>query len=278
MRLMIVGANGNLGTELRRQTRHEVVAVGRREWESLGAAEFANVGAVVHAASDLRSSVAEHPTTVLESELMVTARLLERMRDYGVPRLLYVSSCAVYGRADDTGEDGACQPLTINGQTKLLNERIIAEFCDRHRIDWESYRVFNTFGGADRFSVVSRIVEASHSGQAIRIHNQGQDVRDFVHVADVAAILLAMLERRPDCRVVNIGTGCPTRVGELIAAALEADPRLQVGFVAAGPEVHRSVANLHRLRAAIGPYPFRSVLDYIRETLRAEAPSLPSHS
>lgn len=275
---MIIGAYGNLGTELRRQTRHDVIPVGRAEWENLGASDFAGVDAVVHAASDLRSPLTERPVALFQSELMVTARLLERMRDYGVPRLMYVSSCAVYGASENTAEDEPCRPVTVNGHTKLLNEKIIAEFCGRHGIQWEACRVFNTFGGADHFSVVSRILEASRRHQPIRVHNGGNDERDFIHVADVAAILLTLLERQPTGRFLNVGTGQPTRIGALIATAQEENPHLMVEYAEGGAGVNRSVAKTERLRACVGDFAFKAVLDYLRETIRVDAETCPSHS
>lgn len=271
MKLMVIGARGNLGSELCRQATGPVVAVGRREWADLTARDLAGVDVVIHAAADLRTPVSEQPSAVLRSGPLVTARLLELMGEHGTPRLMCVSSCAVYGTAPAIEDATPYCPLTINGQLNLLNERLIEAYCCTHGIEWETYRLFNTFGGMDRFSIVARIIEAALEGKPLTIHNHGRSQRDFVHVADIASILLAMAERRPPYQRINIGTGLGTSISDLIAAAREFHPGLVVRFDATPDPVAISVADTGRLLTCIGPRHFISVLDTLRATLGAPA-------
>ncbi len=272
MKLMVIGARGNLGSELCRQSAHPVIAVGRREWETMTDIDLLDVDVVIHAAADLYTPVSEHPADVIDSGPMLTARLLELLGTHKTPRLMYVSSCAVYGDGATTEDGAPCCPLTINGQINLLNENLIEAYCNRRNIHWESYRLFNTFGGNDRFSVVNRILAAARQGKAITIHNNGCSLRDFVHVADVASILLEMAERRPPYQRINIGTGHGTSIGDLIAAARDFHPGLAVRFDATPDPVAVSVADTERLFACIGPHHhFISVLDTLRATLGAPA-------
>lgn len=271
MKLMVIGAYGNLGSELRRQSPDPVVAVGRQEWADLTARDLTGVDVVIHAAADLHTSVSEHPSTVLRSGPLVTARLLELMGEQGGGRLMYVSSCAVYGAARAVEDSLPCCPLTINGQINLLNESLIEAYCNHHGIEWETYRLFNTFGGVDRFSVVGRIIAAAREGKPLTIHNNGRSQRDFVHVADVAAILLEMAARRPPYRRINVGTGRATCIGDLVAAAQESHPWMNVRVDATPDPVAVSVADTGRLLACVGPRRFTSVLEVLREALGAQA-------
>jgi nucleoside-diphosphate-sugar epimerase len=275
MKVMILGGYGNLGQELCRMAGHDVLPVGRREWRSLTPGMLAGVDVVIHAASDLRSDIAENPAAVLESEVMVTAWLLDLMRDCRIPRLMYVSSCAVYGAEETTETNTSISPVTINGQLKLLNERVIEGFCRRHGVTREIYRVFNTFGGADHFSVVSRIIDAAKQGKLLTVHNGGQGIRDFIHAADVAAILTGFLDRPPPYSCVNIGTGRPTRIGDLVGIAQRECPGLQVRHVSGKEGIARSVADTTRLLSCIGKYEFHSVADFLQTTLQAAAVDIP---
>jgi nucleoside-diphosphate-sugar epimerase len=150
---------------------------------------------VLHAASDLKTPVTHHPAAVLDANLMTTMRLLEACREHGVTKFAFISTCAVYGENVDTSEDAPCCPVTINGITKLLNERIVQAFCAESGIDCQIYRVFNMYGGNDRFSILrlkiesSSVMEAAYSRADIArltstIGNQRfVDVMDFVQDA-----------------------------------------------------------------------------------------------
>ena len=267
MKLMVIGAYGNLGSELRRQTSDTVVAIGRDEWDGLTARDLSGVDVVIHAAADIRTPVNEHPTAVLSSGPMLTARLLELMGKHGTPRLIYVSSCSVYGNASTTEVATPCCPLTINGQLNLLNERLVEAYCEKNGIEWEVYRLFNTFGGMDRFSIVARIIAAAHEGKSLTIHNYGHSQRDFIHVADIASILLEMILQRPPYRHINVGTGRGTSTGDLISTARECNPNLIVHFEATPDPVAVSVADTGRLLTCIRQRRFIHVRDSLREAV-----------
>jgi nucleoside-diphosphate-sugar epimerase len=247
------------------------VAIGRKQWAEIGPEDFVGASVVVHAASDLRSSISDNPASVFESELMTTARLLEFMREASVPRLMYVSSCAIYGDADPVEDQKNYMPLTINGQMKLLNENLIAEFCAQHAIRWEAYRVFNLFGGRDHFSIVNRIMRAAFHGEQLTLHNGGRASRDFVHVEDVAAVLLKLLDNPPNHHHVNVGTGKATQIRELIDVAQSLGLDLPLRYVTNAGGVDRSQANIERLTGCIGPYSFKSVSDYLRDAIQSHS-------
>jgi UDP-glucose 4-epimerase len=272
MKLMVIGAYGNLGSELCRQSPHPVVAVGRPEWDALTASDLAGVDVVIHATADLQTPVSQHPSAVLLSGPMVTARLLELMGEHGAPRLMCVSSCAVYGAGEAVEEADSCRPLTINGQLNLLNESLVEAYCNRHGIQWEAYRLFNTFGGTDRFSVVGRVIAAAREGKSLVVHNNGNSRRDFIHVSDIAAILLELVGRRPPHSRINVGSGRATRIGDLIEAAKESHPGLDVRLDPTSDAVTVSVADTGRLLSCVGHRSFVPVLDYVRQALGGPAP------
>src|SRR5688572_25935209 len=91
---------------------------------------------------------------------MRTMRPPAEARPYSVERFGLVGSCAVYGDSLDTSEDSPRSPVSLNGVTKLLNELAVESFSESHSIDLQIYRVFNTYGGSDRFSVLSHLRRA----------------------------------------------------------------------------------------------------------------------
>ena len=124
MNILLTGAAGNFGTEFQqlasKKNSISVVQVGRNDWPHIHE-KLASTDVVVHAASDLRTSASVAPSRLLDSNVMSTATLLEASRAQRVKRLMFMSSCAVYGEDMRTGEDSVCCPITINGISKHLN-------------------------------------------------------------------------------------------------------------------------------------------------------------
>src|SRR6478752_6481910 len=97
MKIALTGASGNFGREFLAQADGDVIAINRGDWDGIAAILSRGIDVVIHAASDLQSSVARSPAGLLDSNLLTTARLLEAMKAHKIPRLVFMSSCAVYG-------------------------------------------------------------------------------------------------------------------------------------------------------------------------------------
>lgn len=264
MKVLLTGSGGNFGTEFRRQATAEVVGVDRASWPNLASMLTSGIDCVIHAASDLRASVAKEPVRLMESNVMTTARLLEAVRNAKVGRFVFLSSCAVYGDERSTHEDGPCRPISTNGIEKLLNEKMVTEFCLAHAIDFQILRIFNMYGGDDRFSIVSRLQRAAVDGDPFVLNNRGMAQRDFIHVGDVAHVVWKLLEQPVGHSRINVGTGVATRISDLVDLVRERFASIKV-VPASGSahEVEYSRADTARLKQAIH-HDFLDIEDYVR--------------
>ena len=265
MNILLTGAEGNFGSEFLRQASKshvQVASVGRGDWVQIGD-KLASADIVVHAASDLRTSASAEPSRLLDSNVMSTALLLEAARDQRVKRFVFLSSCAVYGEDMRTEEDSLCCPITINGISKHLNEKLVAEFCGANDIQYQILRVFNSYGANDRFSIFSKLKRALQTKSAFTLNNDGRMQRDFIHIADVASVVLNLAATRIAHTHLNVGTGVATKVSTLVDKVAEQFPQLKVqrGLT---QEAEYSRADTTRLREFwIGD--FIRIEDYIRE-------------
>ena len=265
MNILLTGPEGNFGSEFLRQASKshvQVASVGRGDWVQIGD-KLASADIVVHAASDLRTSAIAEPSRLLDSNVMSTALLLEAARDQRVKRFVFLSSCAVYGEDMRTEEDSLCCPITINGISKHLNEKLVAEFCGANDIQYQILRVFNSYGANDRFSIFSKLKRALQTKSAFTLNNDGRMQRDFIHIADVASVVLNLAAIRISHTHLNIGTGVATKVSTLVDKVAEQFPQLKVqrGLT---QEAEYSRADTTRLREFwIGD--FIRIEDYIRE-------------
>lgn len=217
-----------------------------------------HLAAVASVEATVRNPVATHRTN-LEGSI----RLFDAAAHYGVRRVVYASSAAVYGNNQDLPlvENATTKPLSPYAADKLAGEHYLAHFHRSDKLDATAFRFFNVFGPrqdpASPYSgVISIFLHRANSGAPITVFGDGNQTRDFVYVSDVVEALIAALmndaPRQPEMRVLNVGRG--KRVSLLgllgIVAGLPGVPPLNVSFGSArqGDIVH-SCADITSLLA-----------------------------
>lgn len=177
-------------------------------------AAMAGITHVVHLAA-LASVVESGANASLSHSLNVggTVAVLEAALRQGVRRLVFASSSAVYG--EGTG------PLSVYGADKQAAEVYLRLYA-RRGLSTVALRFFNLYGpGQDPRSpyaaVIPRFLAAARTGVEPIIYGDGEQTRDFLHVADGAeAIRLALwAEAAPEGEVLDIGLGTPVSIGQL---------------------------------------------------------------
>ena len=105
MKILVTGANGNLGKHLMLNAdKHNVVTLCRGDWDSLDE-KLSGIDSVIHAAGDIKSSINISPANIVDSNISSTMRLLESSLKHKVKHFYFVSSCAVYGDVNHTKEN-----------------------------------------------------------------------------------------------------------------------------------------------------------------------------
>lgn len=150
--------------------------------------------------------------------------LLEGCRAKGVSRFVFSSSAAVYGSpdADPVAEDSPCRPVSPYGETELVGEWLLRD-CAAWGLAATSLRYSNVAGAAaprlgdsGTTNLVPPVFGALDAGRAPVVFGDdhatpdGTGVRDFVHVADVAAAHLAAARALTDGArggTYNVGRG-----------------------------------------------------------------------
>lgn len=262
MQILLTGAEGNLGQHILSQSQHEIVGVGRENWSQLDEA-MSSTDVVIHAAYDLKGRITSEPSRVMSSNLLTTMELLESMKRHNVRRLIFMSSCAVYGDVTHMREDVTCQPTSINGQVKYLNEQIIREFCTKNNIRHISLRVFNMYGGNDQFSILYKLKRAVHDGEVFQLNNHGVSQRDFIHVEDVARAVLDVVEGNPDFECMNLGTGISIKIADLLSIVKEKYPSIKIQNHQF-EEVEYARADTSKLSKVVAAR-FSNVIDYVKK-------------
>jgi dTDP-L-rhamnose 4-epimerase len=127
-----------------------------------------------------------------------------------------------------TSEDKPLRPASIYALSKHDQERMLLMFGENQRIPAVALRLFNTYGPrqalSNPYTGVLAIFAAHYAnGKRPLIFEDGKQLRDFVHVADVArAFVLALTRSDADFSALNVASGRSTSVGDVAARLAEA--------------------------------------------------------
>jgi len=157
----------------------------------------------------------DHPRECNDTCVGGTLQVLLAARDCGVGRVVYASSCAVYGDTTDLPikETQATEPLSPYAVGKLTGERYTMVFGEVYGFQTVALRYFNVYGPrqdptGDYAGVIAKFVELGLAGETLTIHGDGMQTRDFIFIDDVVqANLLAARSANAPGKVFNIARG-----------------------------------------------------------------------
>jgi nucleoside-diphosphate-sugar epimerase len=187
-----------------------------------------------------------------------TIALVQAFAEHGGRRAVLAGTCAEY-RWGDPGPriEGVTplEPATLYGTAKNATRAVLQAAAGELGIELAWGRVFFLYGpGEAPGRLVAAVARALIAGQRAPT-GDGTQIRDFMHVADVAGAFAALLDS-PVTSAVNIGSGAGRPLGDVIAAIGVATGRpdlLDVGALAARPgEPEELVASVARLRDEVG--------------------------
>ncbi|MDD3622996.1 MAG: NAD-dependent epimerase/dehydratase family protein, partial [Methanofollis sp.] len=208
-----------------------------------------------------------------------TLNVLLAARDAGVKKVVFASSSAVYGEEPTLPkhEEMIPAPVSPYAVSKLTGEYYAAVFSRLFGLKTVALRYFNVFGprqdpSSQYSGVISIFTDRVKSGEAVTIHGDGGQTRDFVYVADVVqANLLAM--EQDVTGVFNIACGRQTDLNTLARSVMEAAGRtvpVEYGPVRQG-DVRHSLADISRAHETLGWTPEWTLVKGLGEMLSQES-------
>jgi UDP-glucose 4-epimerase len=264
MKLLVTGGAGYIGSIVASQLLsrgHDVVVLdnlrqGHREAvptgaelivadlldvDALGAALGQGVDAVLHfAALALVGESGTNPERYYRTNVGGTLNLLEAMRASDVRRLVFSSTCAVYGQPEGVpiAESAPTRPTNAYGRSKLAVDWMIGDFCRAHGLGAVSLRYFNVAGASGSLGedhdpethLIPNILRAALGATPfVEIFGtdyptrDGTAIRDYIHIEDLSEAHLLALEatRGGEHQIYNLGNGSGFSVREVIAATQE---------------------------------------------------------
>ena len=201
-----------------------------------------SIDAVIHfAAFAYVGESVENPSKYYQGNVANTLRLLDAMRRHGCRRIVFSSSCTTYGipASNPIVESMPQAPISPYGWSKLMIEKIFADYARAYGLQYVVLRYFNAAGADPECEIGEWHVPETHliplvleacagDRESIKIFGDDYDtpdgtcIRDYIHVSDLAkAHLLALrhLEQGGQNECLNLGNQQGTSVLEIVNTA-----------------------------------------------------------
>ncbi|XAS66656.1 GDP-L-fucose synthase [Micrococcaceae bacterium Sec5.7] len=179
------------------------------------------------------------PVDFLSDNLRIQVNVLDAAREHGVERLLFLGSSCIYPKfaeqpiREDSLLTGHLEPTNdAYAIAKIAGIMHVQAVRRQYGLPWISAMPTNLYGPGDNFSpegshvlpaLIRRYDEAAKSGAAsVTNWGTGSPRREFLHVDDMAAACLHLLENYDGPSQVNVGTGLDVTIKELAAMVASA--------------------------------------------------------
>lgn len=258
-----------------------------------------DIKAVMHFAASIEVGESViNPGLFYENNVSNTIGLLNVMRTNNVKKIIFSSSCAVFGSPQTITlcEEHPKKPLSPYGTTKLIVETILEDYRKAYGMEYVILRYFNAAGAWPEFGlgeqhepethIIPLLLRAALHRKPFTVFGtdyptpDGTALRDYVHVRDIAqahVLALKHLEEGRPSDSFNLGTGKAISVKEMLEAVervTHTELPIVWGERRAGDPA-RLEANPTKANLLLNWHPHYSDIDFILQSALAFYNSLP---
>jgi len=258
-------SSGNLRNLMDIIDRIDLVVGDIRDEEAVRAAVAGTSIVYHHAAAPSVQTSVDHPRLTFDANVTGTLNVLIAAKEAKCDRVVFASSCAVYGDAPTSPktEDLAADPQSPYATSKHAGEALCANFFHLYGLQTVALRYFNVFGPGQNphspySAVIPKFLDQLLRGYMPTIYGDGEQTRDFVFVENVVnANLLAARSDAAVGRVLNIGSGTPVSLNQMLRliANLIQQPAIARYEDARPGDIRHSCADITRARELLGYEP-----------------------
>lgn len=183
---------------------------------------FDGCDVIIHLAGQpgVRLSWANDFDVYVQRNITASQRVFEAALRTAVGRIVLASSSSVYGNASGypTNEDSPTRPFSPYGVTKLAMEQLASAYAENWGLPVVVLRYFTVYGPGQRPDMaIHRFIEHAATGKPVTVYGDGEQIRDFTYVADVASATVAAANADvPAASVYNIAGGSSATINRVV--------------------------------------------------------------
>ena len=179
---------------------------------------------VIHLVSTtLPKNSNENPINDVKTNLIGSIQLLDKMVEMKIPKIIFISSGGtVYGDAlySPIDENHTTNPKVSYGITKLAIEKYLLLYQSINGINVNILRVANPYGERQRIDrlqgAAATFIYNAIQGKKIQIWGDGEVVRDYIYISDVAEAIASAIAYRGMKSIFNISSSVGVSLNELV--------------------------------------------------------------
>ncbi len=232
-----------------------------------GIANQYKLAGIIHCGAYSGPMVArDNPYSMVQVNIVGTANILELARLHGGVRVVYCSSTSVYGsapRSEPVPEDVALFPVSVYGASKVAGEQLVSAYASQFNLDGVSLRLSWVYGPRRTTDCMIRtMITDALVGAPTRIPYGRGFHRQYIHVDDVAAALIAALERpKLSRRTYSVTGGTYLTFDEIAETVKRVLPQAEIEL-GEGPDPEDGIQPRFDISAAERDLGFRPILTF----------------
>jgi len=132
-----------------------------------------------------------------EQSILFSAKLFSNINSKKINKIIYSSSSSVYNSIIKDYQVIDTNNKSLYSSTKIAVENLIYNFCSKNKISFLILRIFNMYSDKDdNFSIISKLSKSLRNKNLIKIFNGGVNIRDYIHVKDVAKLYYFFIKKK----------------------------------------------------------------------------------
>lgn len=160
----------------------------------------------------------------VDTNIKILCEVLENCKEKNIT-FNFVSSWFVYGKTDlPAKEEYHCSPTGFYSITKKCAEDLLISFCKTYNVNYRILRLCNVYGLGDnkvskKKNAIQYMISLLKENKEVSLYDSGTPLRDLMYVDDICSAINLVLEKGELNSIYNIGSGVPTKVGDIISIA-----------------------------------------------------------
>ena len=194
--------------------------------------------------------------------------ILEKVPSSRINKIIYTSSASVYRIPENlSNQKNDKFNRELYSSFKLAAEKMILNFANKKKKNYYILRLFNLYGDTrDKFSFIEKLIRLKKSNQRINLINNGNSIRDFIHVKDVAQIYKLLIEKKIKKGIYDLGTGKGYLIRDIIDYLNFSKSKIiKLNNI---NEIHNSIAKTRNLPEVLKNYKFLNLGVYLKRSLK----------